>query len=118
MDYFQLIEPSDRLGAGKPGSANDMDALRKHPFFADIDWSTLWTDPAPLMEAGMFKKEFQEQSYDVGLAWDELVHNDGDVPWTDSDGEFASVAPIAPNRYAGYPFTGGGDDIGPLDIHR
>ena len=63
----------------------------------------------------MFKKELQEQSYDVGLAWDELVHNDGDVPWADSDGEFSSAAPIAPNRYVGYPFTGGGGDIGPLD---
>jgi len=31
-----VLEPSMRLGAGKPGSSNDIEALRKHPYFSSI----------------------------------------------------------------------------------
>lgn len=31
-----VLEPQRRLGAGKPGSTNDMEALRKHPYFSSI----------------------------------------------------------------------------------
>ena len=116
-----MIEPSQRLGAGQTGSPNDMDALRKHPFFAEINWSTLWTDDAPLMEAGMVKKDPSEfnKDYDVGQAWDQLVAEGGDMPWPDTwpdDGEFGSAAPISKaGAFNGFPFTGGGDAIGPLD---
>ncbi|EMD33614.1 hypothetical protein CERSUDRAFT_56613, partial [Gelatoporia subvermispora B] len=40
-------DPAERLGAGPPGSPNDMQALRAHPFFASIKWGALWTDPVP-----------------------------------------------------------------------
>ncbi|KII92222.1 hypothetical protein PLICRDRAFT_71182, partial [Plicaturopsis crispa FD-325 SS-3] len=43
-------EPSERLGAGASDSPSSMAALRAHPFFANISWSTLWTDPAPPLE--------------------------------------------------------------------
>lgn len=64
------------------------------------------------MESGMFKREPlpYDQNYDVGLAWDDLVNHD--VPWPDDDGDFGTVDP---RSYTGYPFTGGGGDIGPLD---
>lgn len=94
-----------------------MDALRKHPFFEGINWSTLWTIPAPPLEPGLYKKEqpLGGQNYDVGLAWEQLVGNvqdEEDVPWTDDDGEFVQGLPTI---YQGYPFVGGGDEIGPLD---
>ena len=31
------VEPMERLGARNPG--NDMEALKKHPFFANIEWT-------------------------------------------------------------------------------
>lgn len=66
------------------------------------------------MESGLFRKEPSEfdQNYDVGLAWDQLVGNE--VSWPDDDGEFGSAAPV-PSTFSGYPFTGGGDAIGPMD---
>ena len=89
-----MRDPSERLGAGEPGTANDMKALRAHPFFATINWSTLWTDPSPPLEAGLVKKEPQMNGAsglngweDVGAQWDDMVDGDGDdMSWA-SDGE-------------------------------
>ena len=41
----QLLKrnPSDRLGAGKPGSNNDFDALFRHVYFEKIDMNKLAT---------------------------------------------------------------------------
>lgn len=93
---WQVRDPSQRLGVGEPGSANDVAALRAHPFFSTINWATLWTDPAPPLEAGMLKKDPPPTNGnglntwdDVGAAWDELVDgdNDGDgLSWA-SDAE-------------------------------
>ncbi|KAJ7072502.1 kinase-like domain-containing protein [Mycena amicta] len=49
-------DPAQRLGAGPPGSANDPGALRAHPFFSAIIWSSLWINPAPTIEAGLVNK--------------------------------------------------------------
>ncbi|TFK92034.1 kinase-like protein [Polyporus arcularius HHB13444] len=69
-------DPDQRLGAGPPGSPYDMQALRSHPFFASINWRTLWTAPAPPIEAGLVKKDPpQPSNLSLRLAWDEL---DGD----------------------------------------
>ncbi|ETW80952.1 hypothetical protein HETIRDRAFT_319474, partial [Heterobasidion irregulare TC 32-1] len=46
-----LVRKLLRLGAGPPGGDHDMAALRAHPFFASIHWQTLWTGPAPPLEA-------------------------------------------------------------------
>ncbi|EJD03171.1 kinase-like protein [Fomitiporia mediterranea MF3/22] len=114
-----VIDPTQRLGAGEPGTPYDIDALRRHPFFKDVNWDTLWSGPAPAMEAGLVKKKhpLSEQSYDVGVAWEQLVGNIGDVdeanlPWVEDDSEFSSEN----GTVNGYPFAGGGGEIGPLDI--
>jgi 3-phosphoinositide dependent protein kinase-1 len=78
-----LKDPAERLGAGQPGSANSMEALRSHPFFKEVNWKTLWTDPAPPLEAGLVKKalpspgngEWDDLEIDSGR-WDELGWDD------------------------------------------
>ena len=71
-----IKSPSERLGAGEPGSSNDMKALKAHPFFASIDWTTLWTVAAPTLESGLVKKEPKPANNnwdDVGYNWDHVV---------------------------------------------
>ena len=91
-----MRDPAERLGAGLPGTSNDMQTLRAHPFFSSIHWDTLWTDPPPTLEAGLVKKEHplaqgHDQNWeDVGAAWDDLVGSTSsdydEVEWA-SDGE-------------------------------
>ncbi|KAG1764770.1 kinase-like protein [Suillus placidus] len=78
-------DPIHRLGAGDPDSAHSYAALRAHPFFASVSWETLWTDPAPPLEAGLVKKEVPAadeveggQWDDVGEMWDRLVGGNAD----------------------------------------
>lgn len=86
-----------RLGAGSPGSENDMQELRSHPFFSTIDWKTLWTSPAPPLEAGMLKKDPQPPGApggvhtweDVGAAWDDHIdggRDEDEMSWASDDG--------------------------------
>lgn len=110
-----MLEPTERLGAGEPGTPYDMEALRKHPFFDSINWDTLWSDPAPPMEAGLVRKVHpSEHGIDAGFAWDQLVgssdSNDGNSPWED---ESITGDDLMASRY---PFAGAGDEVGPLDI--
>lgn len=66
-----------------------MQALRSHPFFSSINWETLWTEPPPLIESGLVKRQHplangHDQNWDdVGAAWDDLVGSDGsdEVGW-------------------------------------
>lgn len=90
-----------------------MQALRDHPFFAPLDWQTLWTDPAPPLEVGLVKRDSVPQSSNVSirLAWDDLDENavdddDGDegddtVSWTSNGegGEYA-LSPKPTNGFA------------------
>ncbi|KAJ6558558.1 kinase-like protein [Mycena vulgaris] len=113
-----IHDPLERLGAGPRGSPNDPSALKSHPFFSSIVWTSLWTDPAPPIEPGLVKKEHplaqgQDRNWeDVGAAWDELVGND------DSDGIEWSSDAEGPRRHNGHgdstpnPHT---TDIGPKD---
>ncbi|KAG1745389.1 kinase-like protein [Suillus paluster] len=88
-------DPAQRLGAGGPDSAYSYAALRAHPFFADVSWDTLWSDPAPVLEAGLVKKEVVVadeveggQWDDVGEMWDRLVGGNAGVSFSVSgDGE-------------------------------
>lgn len=79
--------PTERLGAGEPGSSNDIKALRAHPFFASIEWSTLWTNAAPTLESGLVKKEPKPANNhwdDVEYNWDHVVafpRSDDEIPW-------------------------------------
>ncbi|KIP08388.1 hypothetical protein PHLGIDRAFT_380254 [Phlebiopsis gigantea 11061_1 CR5-6] len=88
-------DPTQRLGAGLPGSPNDMQALRSHPFFTGIDWKALWSTPAPPLEAGLVKKDHKLLDGrtngtwdDVGAAWDDLVdggREDDEISWASDD---------------------------------
>ncbi|TCD69268.1 pkb-activating kinase-like protein [Steccherinum ochraceum] len=87
-------DPVQRLGAGPPGSTNDVQSLRSHPFFSSIDWSTLWSDPAPPLEAGLMKKEVGQVNGhpgspwgDVTQAWDDMIEaEDDDIGWASDTG--------------------------------
>ncbi|KAK0504969.1 kinase-like protein [Armillaria luteobubalina] len=82
-------DPQQRLGAGMEGADNDMRALYSHPFFASINWKTLWTDPGPSLESGLVKKEHplsqgEDKNWeDVGASWDEIAtgSNEDGIPW-------------------------------------
>ncbi|KAG9316178.1 kinase-like protein [Chiua virens] len=85
-------DPQQRLGASRTPSSPS--PLRAHPFLASINWSTLWTDPPPLLEPGLVRKEPTDRNNegtslfdidgedtrwnDVGAKWDALVGADHD----------------------------------------
>ncbi|KAG2112420.1 kinase-like protein [Suillus clintonianus] len=86
IQHLLVRDPKERLGAGSPDSAHSYTALRAHPFFASVSWETLWTDPAPELEAGLVKKELPVvgeaeggQWDDVGEMWDRLVGENADT---------------------------------------
>ena len=85
--------PTERLGAGEPGSLNDMKALKSYPFFSSIDWATLWTTCAPTLESGLVKKEPRPANNswdDVGYNWDHVVtfpRGHDEIPWAGEDEE-------------------------------
>ncbi|KAI0071921.1 kinase-like protein [Panus rudis PR-1116 ss-1] len=120
-------DPSQRLGAGKPGTDNDMKALRSHPFFASVNWGTLWTDQPPPLEAGLVKREkstdgpgFQDWE-DVGAKWDAMVdgmEDSDEISWaSDAEGgayRFGS-APVLPQTM---PSNMGAAEVGPLGETR
>lgn len=92
-------DPLERLGCGEPGAPNDMAALKSHTFFSVIDWSTLWTIPAPPLEPGLVKKERNPLSAgavdgnwdDIGTTWEDMVGmprgSDG-IPWAGDEDEY------------------------------
>ena len=79
--------PAERLGAGELGNPNDIKSLKSHPFFAPIDWSTLWTATAPTLASGLFKKEPKPANNgwgDVEYDWDHVVtfpRSHDEIPW-------------------------------------
>ena len=85
--------PTERLGGGEPGNPNDIKALKSHPFFASIDWATLWTITPPTLESGLVKKEPKPANNhwdDVGYNWDHVVtfpRSHDEIPWAGEEGE-------------------------------
>ena len=85
--------PMERLGAGEPGSSNDIKALKSHPMFATIDWATLWTAPAPTLESGLVKKEPKPANSNwnqVEYEWDHAVtfpRSHDEIPWAGEEDE-------------------------------
>jgi len=85
--------PTERLGAGEPGSSNDMKALKAHPFFTSIDWTTLWTVTPPTLESGLVKKEPKPANNhwdDVEYNWDHVVafpRGHDEIPWVGEEDE-------------------------------
>ena len=41
IDKLLQVNPIKRLGAGRPGSQNDYNAILKHPYFSKIDFNQL-----------------------------------------------------------------------------
>ena len=41
IDRLLTVNPKKRLGTGRPGSENDLSALKNHPYFQGIDFATL-----------------------------------------------------------------------------
>ena len=54
------LDPSERLGAGPPGSQNDYEALKAHPFFKGINFKTL-SQTAPPIPAERYNEFFKKQ---------------------------------------------------------
>lgn len=85
--------PTERLGAGEPGSPNDVKALKAHPFFESISWTTLWTVIAPTLESGLVKKEPKPANNnwdDVEYNWDHVVgfpRSHDEIPWAGEEDE-------------------------------
>ncbi|KAJ7180864.1 kinase-like domain-containing protein [Mycena filopes] len=106
VERLLVHDAPTRLGAGPPDSPNSPSALRSHPFFASIvDWTSLWSDPAPPLEAGLVKRDVDANAErrwdDIGAAWDELVGSD-----EESDDEIEWAADARDPRRLG---TGAGD---------
>ena len=55
ISFFEK-DPLKRLGAGPPGSGRDFKALKKHPFFAGIDWKNLNKIRPPLRSKSVIQK--------------------------------------------------------------
>lgn len=119
------------MGAGEPGSQIDMKALRAHPFFSTVNWATLWTDPAPPLQVGLYKKEQPPPGpgrtslgnwEDVGATWDEMVEaedEDGDeISWaSDGEGQFQFGAGNRPGGPPVIATTNGhshAEEVGPM----
>ena len=49
--------PNQRLGAGEPGSKYDIEHLKKHPFFKNINWDNLIKESPPFMSEFKFKEK-------------------------------------------------------------
>lgn len=98
-----------------------MQSLRSHPFFASINWKTLWSDPAPPIESGLVKRQHplgvgHDQNWeDVGAAWDDLVGDEGQdadgMNWA-SDGEGTEYNLIGKNGHGNGSMHS--DEVGPL----
>lgn len=105
-------EPTERLGAGPPDSINSMNSLKGHEFFNGLDWTTLWTAPAPPLESGLVKKDPELSTSQNEQRWQEIGESWNRQLWQDdSDDEFpiASVPPTA---------TTASRDIGPMGETR
>ncbi|KAF8626858.1 hypothetical protein AX15_004678 [Amanita polypyramis BW_CC] len=90
-------DPDQRLGVGKPGSPNDMQALRSHPFFSITNWETLWTEPVPPLEAGLVRRILEKGNDTVwesmNAAWDELVgdEDEDDIEWAEREARDSAI---------------------------
>ena len=48
IDQLLQLDPLARLGCGPLGTPNDISAIKKHPFFADLDFETIPSTKVPL----------------------------------------------------------------------
>jgi 3-phosphoinositide dependent protein kinase-1 len=101
VENLLVLEPAGRLGDAARGGVS---ALRAHPFFAPIDWGTLWTSSAPVLNAGLVKREAEQEqrgvdedhegnATDIGAAWNALVRDlsEDEMGEPDDDDEQATI---------------------------
>ena len=70
IDGLLKINPSERLGACDGGYS----MLKKHAFFKDISWETLWIEPPPLNPIQPNPKKFTERNVgDLTAALDDMI---------------------------------------------
>lgn len=50
IDKLLQVNPKKRLGTGRPGSQNDMSALKSHAYFQGINFAQLADEPSPLTD--------------------------------------------------------------------
>lgn len=50
IDKLLARDPHQRLGCGDPGTLNDLESAKKHPFFKKVKWQCLsaLTPPVPM----------------------------------------------------------------------
>ena len=83
-----------------------MQALRSHPFFASINWRTLWTAPAPPLEPGLVKKDPpQSSNLSIRLAWDDLDADENAIEDDDDDVEDEEAPSWTSNSQGQYEFS-------------
>src|SRR5215471_18661958 len=91
-----------------------MHALRSHPFFDTINWSTLWTDAAPPLEAGLLKRVAhplagaKDRDWDdVGATWDDLVGSENALDTDEIEWEVDGHRTLENSRSNGHPILNG-----------
>ena len=101
VENLLVLEPTGRLGDPARGG---VPKLRAHPFFEPIDWNTLWTSLAPVLEAGLVKNEIHQKQGEadgdhegdgtnVSVAWNALVRDlsEDEMDGPDDDAEQAKI---------------------------
>lgn len=63
--------PEDRLGNGKPGSGREIKDLKKHKFFAGIDFENFLTIPSPIK----INKEIDNDPEEMSSEEEMMSHN-------------------------------------------
>lgn len=67
-------DPTERLGNGKPGSANDFQKLKEHPFFSEIDWGLLRESKSPLTLSETDQFDDEEEYGDSDLDEEKMLY--------------------------------------------
>ena len=57
-------DPRQRLGAGRVGSNNDFDVLKKHKFFYGIDFDKIFLLPSPVISKNYNRTAMIQQLID------------------------------------------------------
>ena len=59
VERLLRITPAERIGAGKPGSENDIEFLKRHQYFKGLSFENLEVHDVPLRLPEKMLKEFE-----------------------------------------------------------
>ena len=84
IDKLLQVNPIKRIGAGRPGSDNDLRALKAHPYFENTDFEQLDNQPSPLQHIPqqiLVESEFEIRKSATLVTRDEqnLVAREGEL---------------------------------------